>query len=144
VSPRSDFRFLHRLRVRWSECDQQGIVFNVNYFLYYDIAQWEWIRALGYSFKDAPEFLTARIESDFKGAALFDDEIDIALRAGRIGTKSLTFAGAIFRGEELLNVARIAYVYVRKGTRDTAPLDQGLIERILAFEKTSPERGSAR
>ncbi|MFZ5617174.1 MAG: acyl-CoA thioesterase [Pseudomonadota bacterium] len=45
---RTDFSFFHPLRVRWSECDGQGIVFNVNYFLYYDIAIWEWTRALGY------------------------------------------------------------------------------------------------
>ena len=59
----ADFAFLHPLRVRWSECDAQGIVFNVNYFLYYDIAVWEWTRALGYaSWNEAPEFLTAHAE----------------------------------------------------------------------------------
>jgi len=29
VISRSDFTFLHFLRVRWAECDAQGIVFNV-------------------------------------------------------------------------------------------------------------------
>ena len=29
---RDDFAFLHPLRVRWAECDAQGIVFNANYF----------------------------------------------------------------------------------------------------------------
>jgi len=28
--------FRHRLRVRWSECDSQGVVFYPNYLAYFD------------------------------------------------------------------------------------------------------------
>lgn len=134
------FRFFHPLRVRWNECDAQGIVFNVNYFLYYDIGIFEWIRAMGYGLDEAPEFLTVRAEADFKGAAVFDDELDIGLRCVRLGNKSLAVEGAIFRGDDLLNVGRLTYVYVRRGTRDTAPIDSELVDRILSFEKIAPEQ----
>jgi len=30
--------FVHELRVRYGECDPQGIVFNANYLLYFDVA----------------------------------------------------------------------------------------------------------
>ena len=30
--------FVHRLRVRYNECDAQSYVFNANYFVYFDIA----------------------------------------------------------------------------------------------------------
>jgi acyl-CoA thioesterase FadM len=30
--------FRHRLRVRYHECDPQGVVFNANYLAYFDIA----------------------------------------------------------------------------------------------------------
>lgn len=141
MTSRADFSFLHPLRVRWSECDAQGIVFNVNYFLYYDIAIWEWTRALGYPTWDvAPEFLTAHAEADFKGSALFDDMLDIGIRAARFGTKSMDVAAAVFRGDELLNAGKITYVYVNKGTRETAPLPADFIERVTAFEAVKPER----
>jgi len=39
------FTLLHPLRVRWAKCDAQGIVFNVNYFLYFDVAMTEERRA---------------------------------------------------------------------------------------------------
>jgi len=29
--------FVHELRVRYGECDPQGIVFNANYLLYFDV-----------------------------------------------------------------------------------------------------------
>ena len=35
---RSDFRFFHRLRVRWAEIDMQKIVFNGHYLTYIDTA----------------------------------------------------------------------------------------------------------
>ena len=141
MTSRSDFAFLHPLRVRWSECDAQGIVFNVNYLLYYDIAIWEWTRALGYStWGVAPEFVTAHVSSDFKGSAVFDDVIEVGVRALRLGTKSMEVATAVFRGDELLNTGKIVYVHVKKGTRETAPLEAAFIERVMAFEKLSPAR----
>lgn len=142
MTSRDDFAFLHPLRVRWNECDAQGIVFNVNYLLYYDIAVWEWTRALGYaSWHDAPEFVTARVESDFKGSAVFDDMIDVGIRAGRFGTKSWRAHGAVFRGATLLNEAKITYVYVRKGTKETEPLPEEFVTRVTRYERVAPERG---
>ena len=128
--------------MRWSECDAQGIVFNVNYFLYFDIGIWEYTRNLGYSKADAPEFVTARAECDFRGSAQFDDEITIGVRTARLGTKSTTVAFAIFRSDVLLAEGANTYVAVKRGTTETAPLDPGYVKRILAFEKTSPVRGA--
>ncbi len=40
--------FVHELRVRYGECDPQGIVFNANYLLYFDVAFTElWREAVG-------------------------------------------------------------------------------------------------
>jgi acyl-CoA thioesterase FadM len=36
--------FRHRLRVRYVECDPQGVVFNVHYFTYFDVAMTEFHR----------------------------------------------------------------------------------------------------
>lgn len=141
MTQKSDFAFFHPLRVRWAECDGQGIVFNINYFLYYDVAIWEWTRALGYSkWNDAPQFVTAHAECDFKGSARFDDELEVGIRAGRLGAKSMEILGAIFRGDELLNVGKLNYVYVKAGTVETAPLPADFVERVMAFEKVKPER----
>lgn len=140
MTDRAAFSFFHPLRVRWNECDAQGIVFNVNYFLYYDIGVFEYARALGYASPlEAPEFVTARAEADFKGSAVFDDEIEIGMRCIRIGRKSIVKEGAVFRGDELLNVGRLTYVYVLKGTTTTAPVDPEYIERVKTFEKVPPE-----
>ncbi|MEL6362606.1 MAG: thioesterase family protein [Pseudomonadota bacterium] len=134
-----DYTFFHPLRVRWNECDAQGIVFNVNYFLYYDIAALEYFRALGYDREDMPEFVTARAEADFRGSAVFDDELRIGVRCARLGSKSATMEMIVMRGEELLNEGRLTYVAVAKGTTETMPLDEAYVARVLEFEKMRPE-----
>lgn len=145
MQSRFAFTFLHPLRVRWAECDAQGIVFNVNYFLYFDVAMTEWMRALDIAFSgdNAVEFLTARAEANFRAPAVFDDTLDIGARCARIGTKSITVELAIFRGEELLNEGAMTYVHVNRGTKDTSPVPADFIERVSAFEKTPPVRGAA-
>ena len=42
-----EFRFHHSLRVRWFECDAQGIVFNNAYLSFVEIAMVEYYRNLG-------------------------------------------------------------------------------------------------
>ena len=37
--------FVHTFRVRYHECDAQGIVFNANWFTYFDVTLTEWFRA---------------------------------------------------------------------------------------------------
>ena len=44
---RDDFIFFHSLRVRWSEVDMQGIVFNGHYLTYFDVAFSEYWRGTG-------------------------------------------------------------------------------------------------
>ncbi len=140
VSSLDSFTFLHSLRVRWNECDMQGIVFNVNYPLYFDIGIWEYTKALGYEKGDAPEFVTARLECDFRGSARFDDELQIGVRTARLGRKSCAVAFAAFRGGDLLAEGLNTYVAVRRGTTETTPLEAEYVERVAAFEKTPPER----
>jgi len=135
---RSPFTFFHPLRVRWNECDMQGIVFNVNYPLYFDIGIWEYTRALGFEKDAAPEFVTARIECDFRGSARFDDELQIGVRCAALGRKSCQMAFAAFRGDTLLAEGVNTYVAVARGTTQTQALEPAWIERVLDLEKTPP------
>ena len=141
MTDRSDFTFFHPLRVRWAECDAQGIVFNVNYFLYFDVGMTEYMRELGVKFtgEDAFEFFTVHAEADYRGSAVFDDMIDIGVRCARIGNKSMAIACAIFRGDELLTEGRLTYAHAERGTKNTTPLPQKFIDQLLAFEKNPPE-----
>ena len=50
---RSEFRFFHRLRVRWAEVDMQKIVFNAHYLMYFDTAIADYWRAMALPYEEA-------------------------------------------------------------------------------------------
>ena len=52
---REDYTFFWPIRVRYSEIDKQGIVYNGNYFSYIDVAFGEFLRASGYPYRKLVE-----------------------------------------------------------------------------------------
>lgn len=142
ASKKSSFTFFHPLRVRWSECDAQGIVFNVNYFLYFDVAMTEYMRELGFSFvgEGALEFYTVSAKADYRGSAVFDDELEVGVRCARIGAKSMVTEFVIMRGEEVLTEGALTYVHAERGTKNTTPLPAHFVDKVTVFEKMPPVR----
>ena len=92
---RKDFRFIHRLRVRWAEVDMQKIVFNAHYLMYFDTAIADYWRALALPYETA----MAQLEGDlyvrkatveYLGSARVDDQLDVAIRCQRIGKRAVS------------------------------------------------------
>ena len=105
----------HTLRVRYGECDLQGIVFNAHYLTYFDTTITEYFRALGYDqYADAKQtgedFHVVKSVIEYKAPVRFDWELDVGARVARIGNSSLTFELAIFLkdGKEAARIVRPA------------------------------------
>jgi acyl-CoA thioester hydrolase len=112
--------FVHRLRVRFHECDPQGVVFNAHYFAYFDIALTEmWREAFG-SYGDVvasgTDVVVVEASATFRAPARFDDELDVELRVELLGTTSMAMATAIRRDGELLVEGRMVHVFVDTAT----------------------------
>ncbi|MBZ6377746.1 4-hydroxybenzoyl-CoA thioesterase [Pacificimonas flava] len=93
---RSDFRFRHRMRVRYAEIDAQRIVFNTRYLEYMDVGVTEYFRAVGLHDLDQPdggdaEFHVARNSVDYKKPLAWDEEFEVCMRCARIGTSSMQY-----------------------------------------------------
>src|SRR6185437_13355812 len=73
--------FVHELRVRYGECDPQGIVFNANYLLYFDVAFTEmWREAVGpwlQMVERGFDAVVAHAELDFRAPARYDDLLSL-------------------------------------------------------------------
>jgi acyl-CoA thioester hydrolase len=109
--------FVHRLRVRYNECDLQGHVFNANYVGYFDVTLTElWREAFG-SYEaltaEGLDMVVAEVAVRFRTPARFDDELEIALEVERLGNTSMVSAIAIARGGETLAEGRIVHIFVR-------------------------------
>lgn len=124
---RSDFRNFLRLQVRWAEVDMQKIVFNAHYLMYFDTAMSDYWRRLALPYEATLQGLggdlfVKKASVEYHGSARYDDTIDVGLRCARVGTSSVLFEGAIFRGDTLLITAELVYVYANPATQTSQPV----------------------
>ncbi|WP_086673919.1 acyl-CoA thioesterase [Amycolatopsis pretoriensis] len=114
------------LRVRYHECDGQGIVFNAHYLAYVDMCSFEAEKAL---FGSHEEFLANRTDVvvaeanlKFRAPARYDDELIVSQYLNHLGTTSLIFDFEIHRGSEVIAAANVRYVFIDPETlRPAAP-----------------------
>lgn len=138
--PRADFRYFCPLRVRYGETDAQGVVFNANYLLYYDVAITEYLRALGWDYRahigTGVDFHTVRTVVEYKAPIRFDDEIAVGVRPGRIGTSSLTWALEIHPkdADRVQATGEVVWVNTDQGTHRPVPVPADLRAAIERFE----------
>ena len=138
---REEFRFAHRLRVRWAEADMQGVVFNAHYLLYFDVAVTEYWRTLadgdaGKLREIFERLYVVRAVCDYHAPARFDDELEVCVRTVQIGRSSMRVGFEIHRAGEKLVSGENVYVHAQDGA--SAPVPDFLRETILRYERTAP------
>jgi len=137
---RQDFRFAHRLRVRWVEVDMQQIVFNGHYLMYFDTAVTDYWRRLAMPYAETMHQLggdlyVKKASVEYHASAEMDDFLEVCMRCERIGNSSMTFVGAIFRGDELLITGELVYVYADPVAKKSQAVPPALREMIEAYER---------
>ena len=106
------FRFL--LRVRYGECDAQGIVFNARWGDYVDVAVTEYLRALFGTVESAGsiEMRLVKQTLEWRASARYDDVLDCRVSTAKIGTTSFTLTTQFRRLADGLDLASAETVYV--------------------------------
>ena len=120
--------FIHRLRVRYGECDPQGVVFNANYLAYFDVVMTELFRdGLGSyqsMLESGTDMVVGEVRIRYRAPARFDDELDIRAEVARLGTTGMTTALTIVRAAdgETLAEGELRYVFVDPETGEKKPI----------------------
>jgi acyl-CoA thioester hydrolase len=93
-----------RLRVRYAETDQMGVVYYANYLVWMEVARMEWCRAFGIDYRemereDGVALAVVEANCRYRSPARFDDEIAIVRRSGlRNRALELIFGHAVLLG----------------------------------------------
>jgi acyl-CoA thioester hydrolase len=118
--------FEHKLRVRYAECDPQGVVFNSHYLAYFDINITELWRAAFGSYRAMTDrgidLVVAEAQLQFRAPARFDDELTLQIAVARIGNTAITSSHRISRGEELIAEGSERHVVVALETMTKTPI----------------------
>ncbi|HAC92529.1 MAG TPA: MFS transporter [Planctomycetaceae bacterium] len=142
---RNLFSFSHRLRVRWAEVDRQDIVFNGNYFLYFDVAVTEYWRAIGlpyphgYVDRYQQDMFAVKAMAEYHSPVSFDDEIDVYCRVQKMGRTSLTIQLQIWKGEVHTTSGQLVYVNTDVLSRKPTPWPNDFRDKVSHFEQTPPD-----
>ncbi len=129
--------FRHTLRVRYGECDAQGVLFNAHYLAYVDDTITELWRAAFGSYQAmlarGIDIVVAEARLRFRRAARFDEVVTIEATVVHFGTTSLGTAYHFLHDDEPLLEAELRHVFVSYGTAEKTPIPDWALEGLAPW-----------
>lgn len=138
--------FTHTLRVRYAECDVQGLVFNAHYLAYVDVGITELWRAAfggyGEMLERGLDVVVAEAQLRFRAAAHFDEELTLEVTIAHMGNTSIVSRHQILRRKELLVHCTIRHVMVDRKALTKTEIPDWVRERLEPWVVERPDEGA--
>lgn len=130
--------FTYLMRVRYGECDAQGVVFNARYADYADLAATEFMRAVwgGYEkiLEHGVDTQVVNLNISWKAPAKFDDVLALNVQVSHIGNSSFALKTAMvdYASERLIAIAEVVYVVVTPPAYTKTPIPDTMRQTLTA------------
>ena len=129
--------FRHTLRVRFQECDPQGVVYFARYPEYYDLAITELFREAFGSYQAMVEAGTDMVVAEqsirYRAPALFDELIDVDVSIDRLGDTSMLSSYRITREGDLLAEGDFRHVFIEVATKAKRSIPQDIRAALAGY-----------
>jgi len=94
-----------RLRVRYSETDQMGVVYHSNYFVWFEVGRVELLRELGFSYRDMEQndrcfIAVVDARCRYKAPARYDDEVIVRTHLKNVRESLVHFGYELIRSSD--------------------------------------------
>jgi acyl-CoA thioester hydrolase len=133
--------FKTSIRVTWADTDAAGVVHFSNYFRFFERAEEEFYRALGFSFADfrSKGLWFPRVEAfcQYKKPAGFNDVLDIEVTVEELREKSVRLGFMMFNKdtEGFLASGHLVIVAADRQTGKAAQMPAEVFEKLKAYAK---------
>jgi acyl-CoA thioester hydrolase len=101
--------FASRVRVRYAETDQMGVVYHANYFAWFEVARTDLLRTAGWTYREmeAAGFSLPVIEArcEYRQPARYDDELDVFVGGRLLSPVRVRFDYEIVRPADAAMIA---------------------------------------
>ena len=141
VSRRGEYAAFRAVPTRWADNDVFRHVNNVTYYSYFDTAVTGWLMERNLiGFEAGPMWMVAETGCRFLGEVAFPDALTVGLRLGRLGTSSVRYELAVFRGDADTAAAEghFVHVHVDRATRRPVAMPEAIRSTLLEL---MPEKG---
>jgi acyl-CoA thioester hydrolase len=115
-----------RLRVRYAETDQMGVVYYANYLVWMEVGRVDLCKACGFNYRDMEAedgiFLAvAESHCRYRSPARFDDEVIVRTSIETANTRMVTFTYEmrLAEGDRRLATGYTRHVFVSRAMRPT-------------------------
>jgi len=149
-----------RIRVRYAETDQMGVVYYANFFIWFEVGRVELLRQLGFHYKqmeidDDCRIPVVEANCRYKSPARYDDELLLETRVLALRRSVIKFgyhllrpegeaptATALAAGTTLLAEGETTHVIVDRSMRKV-PLPEKYVAALEQFMSPTPHRDSS-
>jgi len=94
-----------RLRVRYAETDQMGVVYHSNHLIWFEVGRVELMREMGFSYRDLEReggrFIpVAEVQCRYRAPVFYDEELVVRTRLKAVREKVVVFSYELVRAED--------------------------------------------
>jgi acyl-CoA thioester hydrolase len=126
----------YKVRVRYAETDQMGVVYHGNYAQYFEMGRVEWLRNIGISYKWMEEngimLPVVSLSMNYKKPARYDDMLTVKTIYKKQTSVKIEFDYEIYNeSNELLTIGNSILVFVDMKTGRPVGPPKYVLEKIL-------------
>jgi acyl-CoA thioester hydrolase len=93
-----------RLRVRYAETDQMGVVYHSNHLIWFEVGRVEFMREMGFSYRDMERedgrfIAVAEVTCRYRAPAYYDEEVLVRTRLKSVRESVVVFTYELVRAE---------------------------------------------
>jgi acyl-CoA thioester hydrolase len=137
--------YAHSVRIRYSECDQQDVLFNGHYLFLYDVALTElWREAVGRWHhmieEHGADLVVAEARLRYLAPVRFDDVLEIEMPIAKLGTTSMTVAPTYRVGGTICAEGEVRHVFIDPETKGKREIPADVRARLEPYAVTESPR----
>ena len=134
-----------RLRVRYAETDQMGVVYHSNHFIWFEVGRVELLRQLGFSYRDMERvdgryIAVAEAKCRYRAPVRYDEEVVVRTRLRNVRESVIHFSYELLRGDDgsLIAEGETTHIVTDENMRIAELQEKYLKAFRAALGKTGP------
>ena len=131
--------FSIKIKVRYCETDQMGLVHHGSYINYFEEARISWISNLGFSYSEMEKsgiiLPVSKLNVSYLRPAYFDDELVVNVELAEPPTSRLIFNYKIKNKEEVVVTGTTVLAFLNKETKKPVRCPDYMLEKVTPLFK---------
>ena len=128
---------LIKIKVRYCETDQMGIVHHSSYINYFEHSRIQWIKKNGFSYKELELsgliLPVSKLNVTYLSPAFFDDELTIETELMEVPSSKLIFDYLVFRNNILITKAQTILAFVNKVSKKPMKCPKEIYNKVSSL-----------